>query len=76
MIRPSVSAAPPAANGAMILTGRFGQFCACAEAGECRGGEDYCTKSQHEHDRRLANVPPTLAQVQTPVMARCWAATN
>ncbi len=31
MMRPSVSAAPPAANGAMILTGRFGQFCACAE---------------------------------------------
>ena len=27
------------------------------EAGECRGGEDDCTKSQHEHDRRLANVP-------------------
>src|SRR5207344_2996899 len=46
------------------------------EAGECRGGEDYCAKSQHEHDRRLANVPPTLAQVQTPVMARWWAATN
>src|SRR5262245_43082861 len=30
MMRPSVSAAPPAANGAMILTGRFGQLCACA----------------------------------------------
>src|SRR5262249_20771498 len=28
-IRPSVSAAPPGANGAMILTGLFGQTCAC-----------------------------------------------
>src|SRR5262245_50033638 len=32
MMRPRVSAAPPAANGAMILTGRFGQLCACAGA--------------------------------------------
>jgi hypothetical protein len=30
MIRPSVSAAPPAANGAMILTGLFGHACAFA----------------------------------------------
>jgi hypothetical protein len=59
--RPSVSAAPPAANGAMILTGRFGQFCACAEAparqANAAGGEDDCAKSQHEHDRRWRMSP-------------------
>jgi hypothetical protein len=31
-MRPNVSAAPPAAKGAMILTGRLGQSCAGAEA--------------------------------------------
>src|SRR5215203_4094309 len=30
--RPSVSAAPPGANGAMIRTGLLGQFCACVGA--------------------------------------------
>jgi hypothetical protein len=30
MMRPKVSAAPPAANGAMIFTGRLGQVSACA----------------------------------------------
>jgi hypothetical protein len=31
-MRPNVSAAPPAAKGAMILTGRLGQSCADAVA--------------------------------------------
>src|SRR5882724_8572652 len=35
-MRPSVSAAPPAANGATILTGFVGQLCACVLAGPAK----------------------------------------